>query len=247
MQHTSSHAARRRVGAFTFAAALTLSLSLVGCIEAEPEADGDVSSESSELLGYPKLILTNEYVTPVSGYAGLYDDVVPGNSDYQGLMKLFWMEEADHPSEIQVTASHINTRTERTAQLDIQPNLSPGNGKTVELTGLDDRIYKVQVCTTNKNNTANNRLKGIRIWARTINYGDPVTLTSQTSGHEARHTNCNLWHTPQACEVGYIAVGLRVHNDGQSFRGIALYCRRVELKPRWVAAPTPVPPTPGVP
>lgn len=111
-----------------------------------------------------------------------------------------------------------------------------GNSKMVSSMGNDKHIYKLSVCTTDKKNSYDNKLKGLRVWSRTLTYknyqpGQTPELIDEPTAHEALHTNCEVWHTPVACEKGEVATRLRVHYNDTGHRwwatGISLVCKKV--------------------
>ena len=121
-----------------------------------------------------------------------------------------------------------------------------GNLKQVSAPGRDQYIYKLNVCTTDKRDSKDNKLKGIRVWSRTVRYQDytpgaePI-LVDEPSAHEAIHKpHCDRWHQAVACGAGEIATGLRVHySAGHTplagperdwITGLSLICRKLRLK-----------------
>lgn len=172
--------------------------------------------------------------TSVSGYAAGYK-TLGASGGYRGLYRIKWWEDRDDPCKLELSTRHFNTfdTNKPSVLLDStythvghQPCSSPGNAKTVSLSGNTNWIYKVQVCTTDKNDTSKNKLKGLRIWARSIDRS-PLSLTTQAAAEEIIHTNCNKWHASVVCPAGKIASRLRIYHDAaeENIRGLALECR----------------------
>ncbi len=173
--------------------------------------------------------------TMVSGYAG--GNLTLGAADgSRGLARITWYEQGDDPCKLVLNNKDLNTRAVTQPQIVLKgtytnlgkaPCSSPGNRKDVLLSGTDNWIYKVQACTTDKRDTGDNKLKGIRIWAATVNRRSPLSVSRGSSYQEDKHVHCAKWHPAVACLNGKIASRLRVHYDGAKSRiiGLALECR----------------------
>lgn len=175
-----------------------------------------------------KVVFTStETVTGVSGYSGGYKQL-ERTGDYGGLSGISWWENTDDPCKLTLQTHHLNLfgLLEHTALIG---NCStPGNPKDVWVAGNEDNIYKVQVCTTDKTRSNKDKMKGVRFWARSITYTNPLKLTSQATAQEAKHTNCATWHKAVECPNGQVASALRVHyNLLNDITGLALVCRTV--------------------
>lgn len=131
-----------------------------------------------------------------------------------------------------------------------------GNLKEVSTIGNDQYVYKLKVCTTDKRNSADNKLKGIRVWSRALRYQDykpgaePI-LVDEPTPHEAIHKpHCDRWHEAVACGAGEIATGVRVHynsghrslvgNERDTITGLELLCRQLRLKDTAELSDTPI-------
>ena len=168
-----------------------------------------------------------ETVTAVSGYAGGCTNVGP-SGDSQVENDIAWWETIDAPCKLTAYSHDLNTGERPDGVSSTLCGTAEGNKKRVRLDGDSNAIYKVQVCTTD---TKNNRLKGIRLWGRTLDSKNPVKLTTQASPKESKHTNCAKWHTAVECPAGQVASKIRVHHTGHNtFTGIALVCREVVSK-----------------
>jgi hypothetical protein len=177
----------------------------------------------------------NPTVTAVSGYAG--GSVTLGaSSGLRGLTAIEWYEDSDEPCKLILDTKDFNTQDINRPQVlleDVythagkQPCSSPGNKKDVRLAGSDNWIYKIQACTTDKRDTSDNKLKGIRIWPATVNSRSPLAVSRGSSAVEDKHTHCDKWHATASCPVGKIASRLLVHHDASKTKimGLALECR----------------------
>jgi hypothetical protein len=115
-----------------------------------------------------------------------------------------------------------------------------GNRKLVSAIKNFNYVYKINVCTTDKKNTYDNKLKGVRFWTRELVYRnykdgeDPILITQPTPQEAIHAPHCDKWHTPVQCDAGEIATRLVVaHNDfghRDWITGLALYCKKVRVK-----------------
>lgn len=114
-----------------------------------------------------------------------------------------------------------------------------GNEKSAVLPNFDQYVYRLQVCTTDKRDTWDDKLKGVRIWSRSVRYkdykpGETPILVDESTPHEDIHKpHCDKWHKPVQCAAGEIATGLRVHYSTKNHNpisGLALLCRKLQLK-----------------
>lgn len=180
-------------------------------------------------------LIDNSTTTKVSGYAGQFKSVGP-TGGFRGISAIEWWEDRDKPCKLELTTKHFNNGDTNqpeiildgvTTNLGTKQCATPGNRKWIGLSGTDDWIYKVQVCTTDKNQTSKNKLKGIRIWARSVNNRSPLEIISQSANQETKHAHCDKWHTAQACPTGKVASRIRVHHDAseEQIIGLALECR----------------------
>jgi hypothetical protein len=179
-------------------------------------------------------------ITAVSGYAGTRLTAETGQK-FQGLTTIEWVEESDDVRKIKIYTYHLNNKKVDLSNGGVVTHSKQdtikltsdvkGNSKTVHTVNTSSFVHKIQVCTTDKKkDSSKNKLKGIRIWSRTVNDTNPVTFTDQPSEMEVKHTNCKVWHHAVACGKGQIATGLQGHYTlkTRSFNGIALICNDVK-------------------
>ncbi|HMH53981.1 MAG TPA: hypothetical protein VK548_27355 [Candidatus Acidoferrum sp.] len=178
--------------------------------------------------------------TPVSGYAGATKILGP-TGGFRGLTAIEWWEDSDEPCKIRLDSVNVNTGDVNQPELvlnGIQPRLgsqpcsSPGNRKRVAFAGAANWIHKVQVCTTDKKDSSEDKLKGIRIWPATVNDRSPLSISYGSTAQEDKHTHCEKWRSEVACPQGKIGARLRVHHDGAETKviGLALECRTLRLQ-----------------
>jgi hypothetical protein len=112
-----------------------------------------------------------------------------------------------------------------------------GNMKSVSSIANDKSVYKISVCTTDKKKSSDNKLKGIKVWTRSLVYkpynpGKPPQLIDEPTPQFAyHHPHCDQWHKPVACGDGEVATTIRVHHNDTGHRdwitGLSLVCRKV--------------------
>ena len=165
------------------------------------------------------------HTTAVSGYSNKKTTVNDGT--WFGIQGISFWEYGDYSCRVETNADHFNKVSTRKREFNARGKDCSKSKKQVLFNGKDDYVYKIQVCTTDKKDASKNKLKGIRIWARTINRGSTVTLTNQSAKLEAKRTNCKKWHKAVSCPSGQVANAVKAHYDGINITGLALDCRQV--------------------
>ena len=87
-------------------------------------------------------------------------------------------------------------------------------------------LTALQVCTTEKNDSANDKIKGIRVWGARLKGSGKLISDPQYS--EDSRTQCKKWRTKVQCAPGEVATGARdyfSHKTG--FTGLRLRCSTV--------------------
>lgn len=106
--------------------------------------------------------------------------------------------------------------------------------QSVKKVRTDAVITGVQVCLTDKSSSSKNKLKGVRLWGRTV---DPETAAlGPTNGPAyAERKNCAQWSRRVNCPTGEVAAKFKVFGasdtSGKHMEGISLGCREVEMRP----------------
>ncbi|NWG38511.1 MAG: hypothetical protein HXY27_00885 [Hydrogenophilaceae bacterium] len=204
---------------------------------------GDTSEPDgiSGFLGTPHLINVGEFSVdyePVSTGTQAHGSGSRTLTTYAGIRGITWSEDKDKPCDIVVDAKELVSGRQvgdsNTAVMAKDGHFeickgSKGNTKVVEFGNSKHYVHGIGVCTTDKKDSTENRLKGIRIYPTEVK--DDGTLNRMSNYVQNKHTNCNdkYWRKPVNCPTGYIASGLRVHHRDGYFTGIGLKCRKVEL------------------
>jgi len=200
-------------------------------------------------------ILTDtDDLTEISGYTGNLKHLNVGTYEYYenwqtqpgvssgtafaGIYKIKWEELSDKPCWMELTPMALNSEMESglndpRGPFDKHINLCSnknkhGNDKSLSVPGY---VKAIAACTTDKKDSAKNRLKGIKLWGATLSKQSPLVVDVPGSPAKVEHTHCKKWHGKVSCPAGYIASGLKIYTHYQEdyFRGLGLKCRKVEL------------------
>ena len=155
---------------------------------------------------------------------------------YAGIKGVTWSEDKDKPCRIEVDAKELaselvygDSRTPAVARdgsFEICSGKA-GNEKAVRFSKASYYVRGVQVCTTDKKDSDDNRLKGIRLYIADVKPDGSVTFLNNYE--QDKHTNCATWRSTVSCPAGSIASGLNVHHRDGYFTGLGLKCRKVEV------------------
>lgn len=173
--------------------------------------------------------------TGISGFSGRVTRILRvgnGAEDFSrsALTGTFIRENLDRPCQLTLFGRDIGGQTGGRGNVILRLcNRATGTANaTSSVINLDAPrfVRAIEVCTTNKKNTANDRLKGLRIIAASI---DPTTgqVTSESTEESYEYARCNRWHSRVSCPSGEVAVGMRVHANGKAIRGLELECAPV--------------------
>ncbi len=121
-------------------------------------------------------------------------------------------------------------------------SICPKNNKSVKTVMLQPPgtdhgvgVSTIQVCTDKKKASRDERLKGVKIWARKVDY-DSGSVSSSDDFEWEQRTHCkNNWQNKVECPKGTVANGLTVEvgqngKAANAFRGIALQCDKPSAK-----------------
>jgi hypothetical protein len=160
-----------------------------------------------------------------------------------------WKEKGDKPCEIWAHAKSLDNG--KNPQVGVGwTALCNGNKRSLEEVAFLDKpryyVSGIQVCTTRKKDSADDRLKGIRIYASKVTKDGEVTPIDGAM-EQASRTNCDEpWHARVDCPAGEIAGGLKIYYSDDVIRGLSLRCHPVRVRdaavPADVNAPRPTPP-----
>ena len=170
--------------------------------------------------------------TAVSGDTGPETKVVGSSTDVRAAHGIRWWEHSDDPCKFRVYNRHINNGGIETPEKEWCGG-GTGNEKWAERRGADEYITALQVCTTDKKDSTKNKIKGIRVWGRTLSAG---TLGPENGPDEDKHTNCKKWKSKVSCPSGQIATKIKVYYNEHAWSshgpatGISLGCRDVDPK-----------------
>lgn len=205
--------------------ALCLSIAAASSVilaTATPAAAGD--SGKSELEGPITF-------SAVSGDTAAWVWTPYETTSYQAANAVTWWEERNDPCGWKVLTRHLNKKDDP----DGTRKLLDG---TCQKTGRDDErtiarpsleaITSIEVCTNGKD-TGKRKIKGLRIWGRTVSAGK--VADNEAGPAEITRANCNSWAAKKvSCPQGQVAVGLKIYHEDDAATGIALACRKVVSK-----------------
>ncbi|MBX3214190.1 MAG: hypothetical protein KF850_19305 [Labilithrix sp.] len=175
----------------------------------------------------------------VAGHVASTTHDLGHESDTHVLTRIKWFEKADRPCRFTVLQRSGPLGLEDT----MVPSSLPGrsgislcnyNGQSelkVELSA-GQGASAIAICLNDKKNSANERLKGIRLWSRSADL-QTKQLGPENGPLETRRNNCVDWTPKVACADDELAAAVRVHfgydNDNAFARGLQLGCRKVLL------------------
>jgi hypothetical protein len=169
--------------------------------------------------------------TGTSGNTGKAANVQIGSVMHWGLRAVTWWERNNRPCKLRLSARSLEDGQQSVTFTGNTLDICGGNpgASSMRNVNFDANpryfVRGIAACTTDKNDSANNRLKGIKIYpARVTRQG---AVTPLNSFEKVERNNCKFWHPPVHCPAGHIAYGVRVHHNGDSFRGLGLRCRKV--------------------
>jgi len=160
----------------------------------------------------------------ISGYTG---DKKVADAFY-GVKQILWEEDNDKPCYLNVQAKKLSSPEGKVAEISICKG-NAGNKKIVELTVDNHYLRGIAVCTTDRKDSSDNRLKGIRLYAAEVEPDGKVIALNAFEKNE--HTNCAKWHPAVYCPSGHIANAVYAYykggNKGGYFTGLGLKCAKV--------------------
>jgi hypothetical protein len=175
--------------------------------------------------------------TAISGDTGNEDVVLGRSANFHASYAITWWEDSDDPCKFELVTKHMNRGGEDGPDAEWCSG-SPGNSKSVFRGGPNEYITAIQVCRTDKNDETLNKIKGLKVWGRTIDKRTG-SLGSETGPDADDHNHCKVWENKVKCPDGQVASRIKVHYqrywnsyiDGWSShgyaKGISLGCRKV--------------------
>ena len=201
--------------------------------------DSTEPSSISGFAGTEKKINVGEFDTTYEVYSTGTQSHGAGShtvTTYAGIKGITWSEDKDKPCDIRVNAKELvsglvygDSKTAAVAKDGVFEICggNPGNTKSVQFSNANYYVRGVQVCTTDKKNSDDNRLKGIRLYIAEVKSDGSVSALGNYE--QDLHTNCATWRSTVTCPTGHIATGMRVHHRDGYFTGLGLKCRKVEV------------------
>ncbi len=172
------------------------------------------------------------YWLDVSGFEGEEKFSWQATANH-ALVGLRWWEKEDKPYTIASYYRQLcdETQTCKDEWSDPMPyDYSEFKSGHTALLNADLYVTAIQVCTTDKKNTAENRIKGIRVWGARINKEGQFEASDKMV--EAKLTNCSQWRTKRSCTSGSVAIGYSVYHERQDYgalTGIKLQCAKLTI------------------
>lgn len=180
-----------------------------------------------------KLHGTAETKAGVSGHSGTEHVLSAGSNFF--LYGMEWSERNDEPCYLKAYFfGHDGKKwTSKTKELSLCKRSSsmksvslvaPTSGETARA------VRQIEVCTSKKKASRDERLKGIRIKAREIDLSN-MALRDDNANEEDKRNHCKRWHDEAACKNGQLATelivveGTRGKGD-ESIVGLGLRCAK---------------------
>lgn len=174
--------------------------------------------------------------TAVSGDTGQNSYIIGSDSDDLAVYSIRWWEDSDDPCKFRAYKRDLDDASDVNLPERSFCDGSPGNEKWAERRGANEYVTAIQICRNDKADSTKEKLKGIRLFGRTIDKA-AATLGPENGPDEAKHTNCDVWRQKVACPSGQVASKFKVYYETYTVygtqtdygfaKGIALGCRRI--------------------
>ena len=86
-------------------------------------------------------------------------------------------------------------------------------------------IVTLQVCTAKADDTDRNSIEGVRVWGSSVGNNGVVKKGQK---EQFKRSGCKKWHKKVSCPTDMIAIGVRVHRNPKTIRGLNLICAGVK-------------------
>ncbi len=201
------------------------------------------AAPSPSLVTEPRLVGDVTW-TATSGHTSAWSEVLepPESASQVGLRGFNWSERSDRPCWIQAAFTALAGSGGIEAVV-ASCSYHPASRKSALRGGFDEVVTGVQVCLTDRSSSNRERMKGLRVWGRTVN-PETGALGPINGPAEATRKHCNgNWSRRVNCPAGQVAAMATVHGfrygySNTSVKGISLGCREVAMRP----ASQPLPP-----
>ena len=197
----------------------------------------------------PSLVLEPRLVgevtwTATSGHTSPSSEVLePSESASQlGIRGFAWSERSDRPCWIEATFTAL-AGSGYLKDVVATCSYHPASRKDALRGGFDEVVTGVAVCLTDRSSSTRERMKGLRVWGRTVN-PETGALGPVNGPAEATRKHCKgKWSRRVNCPEGQVAAmatvyGLRFGDSTTSVKGISLGCRAVAMRPAAQPLPT---------
>jgi hypothetical protein len=171
--------------------------------------------------------------TAISGNAYNTPKELVATNEERALEAIAIGEEADHPCFMEahfvpLPGSKLGTNDKEAKAETLYASCKPRQVKGA-LVGAGNFVTALQVCTNDKKESTESRIKGLRLWGASV--GSDGKLRQNLTPGEYELPNCADWKTKVSCPEGTIATGLRGSDNGTggigSYQGIALRCSKL--------------------
>lgn len=169
----------------------------------------------------------------VSGHSGEFKEVLVTKST-RALGRMFFYEALDDLKNVAVyqhTLMSDGLGKEDTGALGwLQLELTFGDHESLYL-GPSSYITAIQVCTNDKKDSNDAKVKGLRAWG--VSLKADGTFSANPTPAEFQRRNCKEWKNKVSCPANAVATGIRGHyiREKKGFAGLALRCTKLEKQP----------------
>jgi len=163
--------------------------------------------------------------TAVSGYTGAYKKQYTPEPYGVVAQSVSFLEKSDDPVEILTSDGYLaGYPYYGGAHLEIKAGNQ--SSKKTAFPGSQYFLTAIRVCTNNKGDVTQRKIKGIEVWGKKFDSRGNVL---DTKSDKKTRTNCSNWHTKVHCRTGEVMTGIRAYYNSASdgFRGISIRCSQV--------------------
>ncbi len=173
--------------------------------------------------------------TATSGNTNHYSSIIEPyqNASQYAARAFMWSERSDAPCWGEVLFVGVSDGTSQRARASSCTEHAASR-RAVSRQEPTEVITGIQVCLTEKKSSYKDRLKGVRLWGRTV---DPETaaLGPINGPSQTVRKHCAKWSSRVNCPSGQVAAkfkmfGISENHEGSKFTGVSLGCRAIEMK-----------------
>ena len=159
---------------------------------------------------------------------------LPNERFFYGITGILIEEAGDRPCHVKIFGGALDSdkgpddRKLGQATIGNCNRLPPIGALIVSISDSTNRFVDgIKVCDS-KNNR-NERIKGLSIRPAHVKSDATVTREAPPTSAQDESPNCGAFDSLQYCDDGMIASGVVMHHDGDSFTGIQLACRDLQV------------------